>query len=180
MRALLLISPESWDSHSVSKHHYAQVLARQGFHVLFVEPPDASLRKMCLATLADEPRIRLVKGPRLAPGLRFFPSFLRCQVERRWLQQVEHLVGMQVEAVWLFENSRFYDLRFAGDRLRIYHQVDLNQVFHPARASRTADVCFCTTDLISEQLKPHNAKTYVVHHGDPWRQQPEVQHPNTP
>ena len=165
MRALLLISPESWDSHSVSKHHYARVLARQGFHVLFVEPPDASLRKMCLTTLADEPRIRLVQGPRLAPGLRFFPSFLRRQIERRWLQRVEHLVGMHVEAVWLFENSRFYDLRFAGDRLRIYHQVDLNQVLHPARAARTADVCFCTTDLISEQLKPHNAKTYVVHHG---------------
>jgi hypothetical protein len=70
-----------------------------------------------------------------------------------------------VSSVWLFENSRFYDLRFAADRLKIYHQVDLNQIFHPHQAARTADLCFCTTELIRQQLIGHNSQVFRLHHG---------------
>jgi glycosyltransferase involved in cell wall biosynthesis len=106
-----------------------------------------------------------VDAPRVAPGLRFLPSFLRRRLESRWLANLERMVGHDIRTVWLFENSRFFDLRFAGDRLKIYHQVDLNQEFHPGIASRTADVVFCTTDLIRERLLPHNSRVFKIHHG---------------
>ena len=163
--AVLLISPEPWEAHSVSKHHYARTLARLGRSVLFVDPPDPSLRQLRLIPIPDEPGIRLVQGPSLIPGLRFLPAPLRSWLERRWLQRLEWLAGTKISAVWLFENSRFYDLRFADDRLRIYHQVDLNQNFHPALAARTADICFCTTELIRQQLAPHHQSVYRLHHG---------------
>ncbi len=163
--AVLLISPEPWEAHSVSKHHYARSLARRGRSVLFVDPPDPSLRELTLSPIPDEPGIRLVQGPSLLPGLRFLPASLRRWLERRWLQRLERLAGARVSVVWLFENSRFYDLSFAGDRLRIYHQVDLNQNFHPALAARTADICFCTTELIRQQLSPHHRCVYRLHHG---------------
>ena len=163
--AVLLISPEPWHAHPVSKHHYARALAHQGRPVLFLEPPDPAIRQLRLRPLLEEPGIRLVQGPRLAPGLRFLPSALTVRLERRWLQRLERLAGTPVAAVWLFENSRFYDLRFAGDRLRIYHQVDLNQSFHPATAARSADICFCTTELIRQRLLPHNPRVFRLHHG---------------
>jgi hypothetical protein len=83
----------------------------------------------------------------------------------RWLEDLEYKCGARVDVVWLFENSRFYDMSFAGDRLRIYHQVDLNQIFHPATAARTASICFCTTDLIRDELSSYHPQVHVIHHG---------------
>lgn len=54
---------------------------------------------------------------------------------------------------------------FAGARLKIYHQVDLNQDFHPLEAARSADVCFCTTDIIREKLLKSGARVHKIHHG---------------
>ena len=69
--------------------------------------------------------------------------------------------------VWLFENSRFFDLAFAGERLKIYHQVDLNQNFNPKTAAATADICFCSSDRIKERILPFNALVHKIHHGLP-------------
>ena len=43
MKDILIISPESWDEHSVSKHHYAMTLAARGSSVFFLNPPDDAL-----------------------------------------------------------------------------------------------------------------------------------------
>lgn len=165
MASILLISPEPWSAHAVSKHHYARLLAARGHRVLFVEPPDPSLSHLELHPIDDQSGLLVVRGPRVAPGLRFMPGPLRRRLEHRWLQHLEERLGQRIDVIWLFENSRFYDLRFAGDRLCIYHQVDLNQTFHPALAVSTADVCFCTTDLIAQELQPHNPRVQVIHHG---------------
>ena len=56
-------------------------------------------------------------------------------------------------------------MKFAGDRLKIYHQVDLNQNFHVREAAHRADICFCTTDFIKRDIIPYNDKVYKIHHG---------------
>jgi len=165
MPAILLISPETWDAHSVSKHHYAITLVSQGYRVLFLDPPDPSCRAINLVSVAECPGLQRVRSSRVAPGLRWLPGPLRRWMEARWLQKLERLAGFPIEVIWLFENSRFYDLRFAGSRLKIYHQVDLNQDFHPEIAALTADICFCTTEMIRQRLLPHNPRCHCLHHG---------------
>jgi len=93
------------------------------------------------------------------------PGSLRRWLEHRWLRRLELLAGCRIEVIWLFENSRFFDLRFARSRLKIYHQVDLNQNLHPVIAAQTADICFCTSELIRQRLLPHNSRSYFVQHG---------------
>jgi hypothetical protein len=93
------------------------------------------------------------------------PGVLRRWLEHRWLRRLEKLAGCRIEVIWLFENSRFFDLRFAGPRLKIYHQVDLNQNYHPAIAAQTADICFCTSELIRQRLLRHNERSYFLQHG---------------
>lgn len=163
--AILLISPEPWQAHTVSKHHYALTLSRQGHRVLFLEPPETQLRQLKLESVPGHPRLQRVHSPRVAFGIRWMPSLLRCWLEHRWLCLLERRACCRIEVIWLFENSRFYDLRFAGKRLKIYHQVDLNQNFHPAIAARTADICFCTSERIRERLITHNPCCYFIHHG---------------
>ena len=162
---VLIISPEAWDAHSVSKHHYARTLAARGSTVFFLNPPDDSLTELQIDVASDFAGVHVVSGPRVAAGLRFYPAFLRRWMEARWLSHFETVIGSKINVVWLFENSRFFDLRFATDRLKIYHQVDLNQNFHPASAAATADICFCTTDFIKSQLQPFNSRVYKIHHG---------------
>jgi Glycosyl transferases group 1 len=138
---VLIVSPEPWDSLRVSKHHYATTLAARGSSVFFLNPPDDSLDGIHLQPASGSPGICVVSGPRVAPGLR------------------------RIGVVWLFENSRFFDMRFAGSRLKIYHQVDLNQDFHPETAAATADICLCTTDAIAQRLRKVRPDVHKIHHG---------------
>lgn len=164
MSAILIISPENWDAHFVSKHHYARTLAGLGKKVFFLNPPDKAARGIVVRPLPVQ-NLFIVNSPAIAPGLRFWPPLFRQFVERKWLQRLENIVGMAIDVVWLFENSRFFDMRFAGSRIKIYHQVDLNQTFNPLVAARTADVCFCTTDLIAERLRVVRKDVHKIHHG---------------
>lgn len=148
----------------MSKHHYARTLASQGHRVLFLDPPEPG-RQLTLEPIPEHPGLERVRAPRVAPGLRRMPGRLRRWLEHRWLRRLERLAGCRIEVIWLFENSRFFDLRFAGSRLKIYHQVDLNQVFHPGIAAKTADICFCTSELILKRLLPHNPRCYRLQHG---------------
>ena len=162
--AILLISPERWDAHTVSKHHYARTLASQGHRVFFLDPPEHA-RRLTLEPIAEHPGIVRVRASRVAPGLRRMPVSLRRWLEHSWLRRLERVAGCNIQVVWLFENSRFFDLRFAGSRLKIYHQVDLNQNFFPHIAAQTADICFCTSELIRQRLLPYEDRTYCLQHG---------------
>lgn len=161
---VLLVSPEPWEGHFVSKHHYAVTLAGRGFHVYFLNPPDVSAPSVQIRK-TDYENVWSVSAPLVAKGLRFYPAWLRRRVEARWLRKLEQQIGEEFSAVWLFENSRFYDMHFAGQRTKIYHQVDLNQDFHVKQAAKTADVCFANTDAIMKRLAPYNAKVYKSRHG---------------
>jgi len=162
---ILIVSPELWDTHTVSKHHYAMALARRGCKVLFLDPPDDSLGDIEIRPAGECENLYLVSAPRVAPGLRFYPAWLRRRMESRWLQRLEKASGEAVSTIWLFENSRFFDMGFAGERLKIYHQVDLNQDFQVETAARTADLCLCTTESIRRRLAAANPHSYKVHHG---------------
>lgn len=165
MSTILIISPEPWDGHFVSKHHYARELARRGHRVLFHGPPEPA-GPMRLVPVPDEQGdLNVLSAPRVARGLRFLPSSLRRSLEARWLGQVEQIVGEPVDVVWNFENSRFYDMRFAGDRLKIYHQVDLNQDFHPDAAAATADLSIALSAPIEQRIKSAARKLIRITHG---------------
>lgn len=172
MATFLIISPEPWAAHAVSKHHYALTLAARNHDVLFVNPPtDAA--ELTLTRPADAERVQVVDGPPVARGLRFLPASARRLLEARWLERLEARSGTGVDAVWLFENSRFYDLSFAGNRLKLYHQVDLNQDFHPHAAARSADICLCTTDIIRAELLKAVPRVHKIHHGTPTVPRPQ-------
>jgi len=161
---ILIISPEPWNGHFVSKHHYALTLGSQGYGVYFLNPPDNTLKGIHIQK-TEHLNVWEVSAPQVAKGLRFYPKFLRNFIERKWLEKIEAKIGESFTTVWLFENSRFYDMDFAGDRTKIYHQVDSNQNFHVKEASKSADICFCTTDYIKNDLFEFTDNVHKVHHG---------------
>jgi len=165
LKNILIISPEAWDFIKVSKHHYAVELVRSGNRVYFLNPPDAtSYRGLRIAESGIE-HLYVIDYPGQLMGMRFLPGYLRRQINYRFLKKLERLVDHRIDVVWNFENSRFYDMGFAKNRLKIYHQVDLNQNFHVKEAALSADICFCTTDFIKSKIVVYNKKVYKIHHG---------------
>jgi glycosyltransferase involved in cell wall biosynthesis len=164
---VLIISPEPWDGHFVSKHHYAITLASRGYDVYFLNPPQNNINVVNLRETKYK-HLWEVNGPQVTKGLRFYPKSLRNTLERKWLEGLERQIGHRFTSIWLFENSRFYDMTFAGKRLKIYHQVDLNQDLHVMEAVKSADICFCTTDYIKSELLRFTDKVYKIHHGFAW------------
>ncbi|WP_345987993.1 glycosyltransferase [Sulfurimonas sp. HSL1-2] len=164
MSAILIISPEPWKGHFVSKHHYAVNLAARGYGVYFLNPPDASLSGVRIEK-TNHANLWEVSGPMVAKGLRFYPAAVRRRLEARWLRALEKKAGRRFSAIWLFENSRFFDMKFAKNRLKIYHQVDLNQDFHVVDAASSADICLANTDAILRKILPYSDRTYKIHHG---------------
>lgn len=152
----------------VSKHHYALELARQGHEVVFFGPPQPSQRLTLTAVHLQE-RIKgqllLLQDDVVATGLRFMPPSLRRWLEARWLARLESRLGGPIDVIWNFENSRFYDMAFAGNRLRIYQQVDLNQAFHAAHAAATADLSIALSDPIARVLQPYARQLLRLTHG---------------
>jgi hypothetical protein len=161
---ILIISPEPWEGHFVSKHHYAITLAKEGYDVYFLNPPDNSLKNINVQKTKYE-NLWEVSAPQVAKGLRFYPKFLRNYLERKWLEDLESRIGKSFTTIWLFESSRFYSMGFAGKRTKIYHQVDTSQNFHAKEASTSADICFCVTDYIQRDLMVYNDNVFKISHG---------------
>jgi len=164
-KSILIVSPEAWDFIKVSKHHYAVELVRSGNRVFFLNPPDASNHRDLSIAESGIEHLYVINYPGQLKGMRFFPRYLRRQINYWFLQKLERLVDYRIDVIWNFENSRFYDMGFAKDRLKIYHQVDLNQDFHVKEAAISADICFCTTDFIKRKIQVYNKKVYKIHHG---------------
>ncbi len=164
-KTILMISPEPWTTLAVSKHHYARALCACGHHVLFLNPPRTSGDGLAINPVPDQPGLFTVDAPPVMYGLRHMPRWLRVRLETQWLERLEGKFGTVIDTVWLFENSRFYDMDFAGDRLRIYHQVDVNQDFHIAAAASSAHICICTSEAIARRLRAHARHVVKIDHG---------------
>ena len=159
---ILLISPEPWGNNFVSKHHYAVTLSKRENTVYFLNPP--SLSYSVQPTAYDN--LYEVDYPPFLKGLRYLPSRLQRFIIRQKYEKLQQVANCEFDVVWSFDNSVFYDFTALPPFvLKISHIVDLNQDFQTAKAARTADVCFCTTDFIKERLLTYNSKTFKVHHG---------------
>jgi len=167
---ILIISPEPWEAHKVSKHHYARTLARRGHRVLFFGPPDETSETIEIEAI--EPieesaagHLLVVRAPQVARGLRYYPAALRRRREAAWLRGLEARAGFDVDLIWLFENSRFFDMSFAGDRLKIYHQVDLNQDFQVAEALASSQIRLTTTQAMLQRFAALGSDGHKIDHG---------------
>ena len=159
---ILVISPEGWGKNFVSKHHYAVTLAKRENQVFFVGPPEGNFS--CRESGFE--RVNVLGYPSFPPGFRFYPKPVRRMLQRRWLAKLEQVAGVPFDILWSFDNSVFFDLdSWKEHKYTISHIVDLNQDFETARAARSANICFCTTELIKDRLIRYNLNTHKIPHG---------------
>jgi len=162
---ILLISPETWDHIFVSKHHYSVHLAARGNRVYFLNPPRAPFNVQAISATKFQ-NVFSVGYSGFVKGLRFLPPFMQRFFIWKKFVELEKFCKVKFDVIWSFDNSVFYDFRALPDRvLKISHIVDLNQNFQTSVAAKTADYCFCTTELIKERLSWFTARVFKINHG---------------
>jgi hypothetical protein len=161
-KTILIISPESWRHLFVSKHHYAVELARRGNTVFFLNPPTDHYA----VNATDVKGVYEIEYTPFVRGLRFFPRFLQ-KIYFAWkFNKLQRLAGKQVDIVWSFDNSVFFDYSFLPPHvLSINHIVDYSQNFQFEKSAKTADICFGLSSNIVSRLAAFNPEAHLISHG---------------
>ena len=159
---ILIVSPEPWDHIFVSKHHYSVYLAKRGNRVFFLNPPKNGMS----VTATSFSNVFTVEYKGFVKGLQYLPGPLRRFLVRLTYKRLQYLCDTRFDIVWSFDNSVFFDFNaLPAGTVKISHIVDLNQDFQTRKAARTADYCFCTTELIKERLMKFNSRVAKINHG---------------
>jgi len=189
-KTILVISPQSWGNMSLSKHHYAIELAKRGYRVYFLNPPEGkqgrkrgAVEVIPSKTTAD---LWLIEHSLRFPywlkfhALPLFHALMKFHVGR-----IRKQIGRPVDIVWSFDLGNLYPFRLFGRRpLKIFHPVDepLNQV--AIDSAKGADILFAVTKEIVGKYSGFPAPGYFINHGvaeefttkgpDPWKKSSPV------
>ncbi|MEQ8925920.1 MAG: glycosyltransferase [Fulvivirga sp.] len=161
-KEILLISPENWNELNVSKHHYAIHLAELDNHVYFLNPP-SNRYNSSESEIHDN--ITIIDYPGFWPGLRWLPKGVRRWHLKRVLRNIELIIDANIEIIWSFDNSIFYQWEKITDKLKISHIVDLNMDFNFAFAAQGADICLSCSHEIVKRQKRFNSNSFFIQHG---------------
>jgi hypothetical protein len=168
-KRILLISPQPWDHVFISKHHYAEELAKKNNQVYFLQPPRTSgLPGYKISQLETAQNIHLISW---RP---FFPRIIRFHFKRlyrlliswqaRWLR---HRAGCNFDVVWSFEFNLYPDLTVFGPAFRVFHPVDPLSNELQINVSESADLILSVSQKILGNFSSSRfaGKTHMVGHG---------------
>ncbi|MCB9189486.1 MAG: hypothetical protein H6599_09440 [Flavobacteriales bacterium] len=159
-KTILIISPQSWQKNFVSKHHYATKLADLGAKVYFLNPPNKS------AKIFNVNKNLHVVNFKHTKGINKLPAAISGLMVKREIQRLEKLLSVTFDIIWNFELSRFYNLRFVKDKIKILHIVDLNlmESSNLMLALKSYQLFFGTSDFIVEKFGS-TAYKFKINHG---------------
>lgn len=156
---ILIISPESWGQNHVSKHHYAIELSKNN-KIYFLNPPSGYNEINYISN-----SLIIIDYKPFFKGLRFLPPFLSGIIIRHEVTRLEQKLNTKFDIIWNFDSSRFFNLSYLSDRLRIVHIVDFYENFQLGPLSKTSDIGFCTSKFILKEIQKFNPKVFNIGHG---------------
>ncbi len=168
LERILIISPQPWTGFKVSKHHYAKELAKLGNKVYFLNPPNAERRMRGIHVAGadfEHGRIETVDYRTWFPYIIKFHSKVLFDIGMRiQAKRILMRLGEKPTLVWDFDESyQFFDLRWFGAGINIFHPVD--QVSSSMNTSKYADFVLSVDASITKRLTRNDAPTLIVPHG---------------
>jgi len=162
-KTILIISPEAWGVNFVSKHHYANYLAKDNT-VYFLNPVESSiinpLGNVNLKVEHIKENLVQLNYQNLLPRLNDFPKFIQSQIYKKQAQQIQNSLGIkQFDIVWSFDPNRFWNLdNFKSDK-KIYHTVDVHSTKYEHDICNSADLVIIVSNYLKNKI---NTKTKII------------------
>jgi glycosyltransferase involved in cell wall biosynthesis len=159
-KTILIISPESWGTSHVSKHHYALELSKENL-VFFLNPPSSDN-----TSIQHNKNLWILNYRQIIRGINRLPSFLRNKFNRFMINKILLTGNIRIlDIVWSFDSYRFQNLHLFNSQLRIYHPVDVHKTSLEKEICKSASIVFTTCELIKTRLKTYNSNIYNIGHG---------------
>lgn len=170
-RVILILSPQSWGTMFLSKHHYAVALAEKGNEVYFLNPPvtDNSLNKGDIVVRKIPVHTNLYLIDHRLPfsyNIRFHWVWLFHYLMKFHLQQVVKEIGKNIDIIWSFDLNNLYPFHLlSSNAIKVFHPVDEPLNDHAIHSAKGAGVIFSVTNEILDKYKKMEIPRIFIHHG---------------
>lgn len=169
MKNILLVSPQPWDHVFISKHHYAEELARSSNAVYFLEPPSKSGKQNIIVRPHET-----IENLFLISWRPFFPRIIRFHLYPLYkllaalqARLISQKIGCSLDVVWSFDFNLFPNLKAFGAGFNIYHPVDPLTSINQINIAGSADLIISVSERILSNFNSEefSGKTLLVNHG---------------
>ena len=169
-KTILILSPQSWGTMFISKHHYAVELAKRGNKVFFLNPPGEGhdgAASFAIGALAAAPELYLVTQRLSFPGqIRFHLPVIFRNLMKRHLKQLLKFLPEKPDIIWSFDLNALYDFNsFPKQAFRIFHPVDEPLTDAAIRSAEGAQVIFSVTEEIISKYAHLKVPAFCLNHG---------------
>jgi glycosyltransferase involved in cell wall biosynthesis len=168
-KIILLISPEPWGKNFVSKHHYANYLAKNNT-VYFLNPASSFSKNpfgsvQCKLSKVKENLVQ-VDYVNLLPRLNNLPKAIQKATYKKQAQQIQKAIGVaNFDIVWSFDPFRYFDQTVWKFDKSIYHTVDVHfNKSYETTIAQTSHLVLLTSELLREKLIKSNQRIYNLGH----------------
>ena len=171
-KTILILSPQSWGTMYVAKHHYAIELAFRGNTVYFLNPPD----NISWSIGTRRNRIKIKPGPVstlfLISHKLYFPFLLKFHAKkvfhllvRKQVKDILSMIDRPVDIVWSFDLGNLYPLSNFKTAYKIFHPVDEPRDLQALKAADHANIIFAVTQEILDKYREYSVPRYFINHG---------------
>ncbi len=150
-KTIFLITPQPWKSNGVSKHHYAQTLAKNGNTVYYIDPPIRGRFNGSISFKEIKNELHLVSIFVPIPNwMRFKFPRLYSKLVRYQFKRLIAKVGIP-DILWNFDNETYFEYEdLFKESFRIFHPVDQFVVSPVKKYHELYDIAFSISpDLLS-------------------------------
>jgi hypothetical protein len=167
-KTILILSPQSWGTMFLSKHHYAVALANLGNTVYFLNPPAENLdtENIQVRNNSGIHNLLIIDHRLKFPyNLKFHAAFLFRSLMKAHVNAVLKKINKPVDLIWSFDLGNLYPLTFFKNVVKVFHPVDepLNQT--ALDAAKGCDIIFSVTKEILNKYSSINVPGYFINHG---------------
>lgn len=167
----MILSPQSWGSMFLSKHHYAIELAKRGNNVFFMNPPDEK-KKFKRGVIEIRPsnvheKLFLIEHCLFFPyDIKFHAMGLFQWLMKFHIKKLVKKIAVPIDIVWSFELGNLYPFKYFGSKVyKIFHPVDEPLNTHAIDAASGADIIFSVTKEILEKYRHLSIPGHFINHG---------------
>ncbi len=157
-QVILIISPEPWGEHLLSKHHYALALEARGNDIYFLGPPNRSSHK-------GNPPLHVLDSYFSFPGVNRYPERIRKFCMGLQIRSLIRKIGRVPDVVWSFDPYRFQDLNLFNAKVTIYHSVDIHKTSWDQYVASKADLILTTSETLKARYDLLDKPAHTIGHG---------------
>jgi len=168
-KTILLISPEAWGTNFVSKHHYANYLAKHNT-VYFLNPVLGSIVNPFGNVNAEIKPIKdnlfQVNYQNLLPRLNTLPKFIQQFIFKKQAKQIQTVLNIaKFDIVWSFDPYRFWNQNVWSADKTIYHAVDPHKARFEKEIIKASNLFVAVSEVLLNKLNNVKISSIKIGHG---------------